>query len=394
MYHAIHLAEKRLLALWLNALRIFFMVFFMVLAGGLAFMSAYSIVASTEDVEVSMTSKKEIAPKDSITVAFNQAVEKNAVEEKIKISPSVETTLHWSKDGRELELRPEHFFEPGEKYELEMTVPAGFFKKKTREFKFSFRVEDFPQVFKVEAESAEDEELTKIKSDFNIYFDKSTRGYDVTFDMRPNKNFLYEVNEERTIFRIYSNDDLEHDTEYQMAVTVGLSLSDKKVKAPEKTVYSGSFRTEKKKPPIKKTPSPVVEDSEVVDHEARIEKGKYIDINLSEQHLSIFSDGERMGTYRISSGKRGMATPTGTFKVIKKTQRAWSHKYKLYMPFWMQFTGAGHGIHELPEWPGGYKEGVNHLGIPVSHGCVRLGVGPAETAYNFSEIGTPVVIHY
>jgi lipoprotein-anchoring transpeptidase ErfK/SrfK len=59
----------------------------------------------------------------------------------------------------------------------------------------------------------------------------------------------------------------------------------------------------------------------------------------------------------------------------------------------MQFTGAGHGIHELPEWKNGYKEGANHLGTPVSHGCVRLGVGPAAKVYGWAEVGTPIVIH-
>jgi len=115
---------------------------------------------------------------------------------------------------------------------------------------------------------------------------------------------------------------------------------------------------------------------------------------LSKQHLSMFEESRRLGTYRISTGKRGMATPTGNFKILAKRGRAWSAKYKLYMPYFMQFTGVGHGIHELPEWLGGYKEGAAHLGIPVSHGCVRLGIGPAEKVYNFSDIGIPVVVHY
>jgi len=63
------------------------------------------------------------------------------------------------------------------------------------------------------------------------------------------------------------------------------------------------------------------------------------------------------------------------------------------MPYWMAFTGAGHGIHELPEWPGGAKEGAGHLGIPVSHGCVRLGVGPAGTIYGWANIGDAVYVH-
>jgi lipoprotein-anchoring transpeptidase ErfK/SrfK len=29
----------------------------------------------------------------------------------------------------------------------------------------------------------------------------------------------------------------------------------------------------------------------------------------------------------------------------------------------------------------------------VSHGCIRLGIGPAETLYNWTEVGTPVYIY-
>ncbi|MBD3300624.1 MAG: L,D-transpeptidase family protein [Candidatus Moranbacteria bacterium] len=122
--------------------------------------------------------------------------------------------------------------------------------------------------------------------------------------------------------------------------------------------------------------------------------GKYIDVNLSTQLMSIYNDGILLGTYKVSTGKRGMATPTGTYAVLRKERRHWSHQYKLWMPYSLAFTGAGHYIHELPEWPNGYKEGQDHLGIPVSHGCIRLGVGPAEVVFNFSDVGTPIYIHY
>ncbi len=125
-----------------------------------------------------------------------------------------------------------------------------------------------------------------------------------------------------------------------------------------------------------------------------IKKGKYIDINLTKQILTIYEDGVNMGNYRVSTGKRVMPTPTGNFSILNKRKRAWSKKYKLFMPYFMGFTNQGHGIHELPEWPNGYKEGANHLGVPVSHGCVRMGVGPAETVYYWADIGTPVHIHY
>jgi hypothetical protein len=120
--------------------------------------------------------------------------------------------------------------------------------------------------------------------------------------------------------------------------------------------------------------------------------GKYIDIDLTKQLLTIFEGISQIGQYVISSGKASMPTPTGTGTVANKDPRAWSNKYGLWMPYWMGI-GGDYGIHELPEWPGGYKEGENHLGTPVSHGCVRLGVGAAQTVYNWTEIGIPVYIH-
>jgi lipoprotein-anchoring transpeptidase ErfK/SrfK len=121
--------------------------------------------------------------------------------------------------------------------------------------------------------------------------------------------------------------------------------------------------------------------------------GRYIEINLDQQMLYLFEGTNMVGSFRISSGKWSMPTPSGEFQILDKTPRAYSVKYGLYMPWWMAFTNQGHGIHELPEWPGGAKEGESHLGTPVSHGCVRLGVGAAQTAYDFAAVGTPVYVH-
>lgn len=121
-------------------------------------------------------------------------------------------------------------------------------------------------------------------------------------------------------------------------------------------------------------------------------EGKYIDVNLATQRLCTFEGQENKGCYTISSGKPSMPTPTGTFHIQNKNERQWSSKYGLWMPYWEAFSGD-YGLHELPEWPGGYKEGQDHLGHPVSHGCVRLGIGDAKTIFDWTEIGTPVYIH-
>ena len=121
--------------------------------------------------------------------------------------------------------------------------------------------------------------------------------------------------------------------------------------------------------------------------------GKYIEINLSEQTLYTLEGSNLIGSFRVSTGKWSMPTPIGEYAINSKDDRAYSQEYGLYMPYWMSFIGSQYGIHELPEWPGGAKEGEGHLGIPVSHGCVRLGVGSAKQVYDWAEIGTPVFIH-
>ena len=120
---------------------------------------------------------------------------------------------------------------------------------------------------------------------------------------------------------------------------------------------------------------------------------KFVQIDLAHQKLYLFENRELVNSFTISSGKIGMATPKGVHQIYNKALRPYSKLYGLYMPYWSAITPDGlYGIHELPEWPNGYKEGESHLGIPVSHGCIRLGVGAAKYVYEWAPIGTAVVI--
>lgn len=128
-----------------------------------------------------------------------------------------------------------------------------------------------------------------------------------------------------------------------------------------------------------------------------LEKGqvklpKRIEVNTGAQVLSYYLGGVRMGSFLISSGTAYMPTPKGHFSIINKHPKAWS-PYGLWMPYWMGLGTGRFGIHQLPIWPNGYREGEDHLGTPVSHGCIRLGIEPAEFLYNWAEVGTPVFIY-
>ncbi len=124
---------------------------------------------------------------------------------------------------------------------------------------------------------------------------------------------------------------------------------------------------------------------------------KRVEIDRAKQELTYFVGPYMVRVERASTGKPRTPTPVGTYTITAKRPRAWSKNARLWMPWWLNFTGprapAGlYAIHELPEWPSGKKEGADHLGKPVSGGCVRLGVGPAKALYDWADVGTTVVV--
>jgi len=117
-----------------------------------------------------------------------------------------------------------------------------------------------------------------------------------------------------------------------------------------------------------------------------------IEVNLKNQKLTYYVDGQAWKEFTISSGKPSTPTPRGVFKIVNKTKKAWSKTYGLWMPYWLGLDRGSIGIHELPVWPSGYHEGASHLGKPVSHGCIRLGIGSAQYLYDRIPVGTEVTI--
>lgn len=121
--------------------------------------------------------------------------------------------------------------------------------------------------------------------------------------------------------------------------------------------------------------------------------GRYIMVDLSAQRMHLVEGTTYHKTFIVSTGKWDMPTPTGEMQIHNHIKTAWSKRYGLYMDHWMAITSNGeYGIHQLPRWPGGKVEGTNHLGRPVSHGCIRLGPGDAEYVYNWAANGTKVII--
>lgn len=133
-----------------------------------------------------------------------------------------------------------------------------------------------------------------------------------------------------------------------------------------------------------------------INPDGRSDLYKYIEIDISKQELKFYQNGFEFGKYPVSTGTFQMPTPLGTFRIFYKSLVEYSNAYNLYMPHFMQFTRGGAGIHGLPYWKtakGIIYEGVNHLGLRVSHGCVRLPLDAAEKIYHWVNLGTTVIVH-
>jgi L,D-transpeptidase catalytic domain len=99
-----------------------------------------------------------------------------------------------------------------------------------------------------------------------------------------------------------------------------------------------------------------------------------ISVNKSTQRMLVSVDGQTRYDWRVSTGRAGYDTPGGVFKINRMDVDHHSKEYdNAFMPDSMFFDLHGHAIHGFNDVP--------HLGMAVSHGCVRL--SPANAAVLF-----------
>ena len=356
-------------------------------------MAVYTIQAQPNFLRTDISIEKisEIYPKEPVVINFSRAINSASFNGKIKISPGVNAKLAWSEGGKKLAITPDQFWNPESKYFVAIGEGENKFFAKTIPVVLEFSTTAYPKISGFSPGLGAKDVILDIEDPIIIDFEKSTEDFFIRFDINPLAEVTYQNNPEKTQFELLPKASLKGGQKYEVKIFAKY-IGD--VSDNFREIYSSSFETLLPKPQVWNNNYAARIEQAKAYTEAKILDGKYIDINLSAQVLSIFEGGKLLDSYMVSTGKRGMETPKGTYALSNKTPRAWSKVYGLFMPFWMALVPSGKfGIHELPEWPSGYKEGAAHLGIPVSHGCVRLGIGPAKRVYDWADIGTPVVVY-
>ena len=123
---------------------------------------------------------------------------------------------------------------------------------------------------------------------------------------------------------------------------------------------------------------------------------KRIMIDISEQRMQVYENGEIRNSYIVSTGISNSPTMAGIFQVQTHEINAYASNWDLWMPHFMGIyeavPGFMNGIHGLPLLSGGGRLWASSLGRPASYGCIILDLDAAEDLYNWAEDGVVVEI--
>lgn len=126
---------------------------------------------------------------------------------------------------------------------------------------------------------------------------------------------------------------------------------------------------------------------------------KLLRVDLSDQTVTLELDGVAIRTFQASTGAAATPTPVGNYEISLKQELRIGSKWPHYrMPNFMWFRAGGYGFHSLPYLANDngvfWEEAWDHIGVPVSHGCVRMLPDDSDFVFDFAEIGTSVTVQY
>lgn len=113
-----------------------------------------------------------------------------------------------------------------------------------------------------------------------------------------------------------------------------------------------------------------------------IREQRRIEIRLSEQRARLFDEsGNEIFSTRVSTGRKGFATPTGEFVITDKNRDWTSTIYHASMPYFQRLSCMDFGLHQgvVPNYP-------------ASHGCIRVPEGNAAKLFAITQAGDRVNI--
>src|SRR5688572_19708904 len=123
-----------------------------------------------------------------------------------------------------------------------------------------------------------------------------------------------------------------------------------------------------------------------------VTNGRWIEVNLAQQTLSVYENQQMVFATVIASGKEGTWTRPGLFQITEKKELETMSGYQGTPDFyylenvpWTMYFDKARALH------GAYWRAT--LGVAQSHGCVNLTVGDSHWLFNWAQEGDWVYVH-
>ena len=137
-------------------------------------------------------------------------------------------------------------------------------------------------------------------------------------------------------------------------------------------------------------------------HEAHDWGDTFLQVDLTEQHMWAFINGEMVFESPVVTGRPPeFNTPEGVYFILEMLSpnvliSPWldddgEPTYETHVYYWMRTTWSGHGFHDAP-WQETF--GGDHYQEYGSHGCTNLPLEAARELYGLIHHMMPVVVHY
>ena len=119
-------------------------------------------------------------------------------------------------------------------------------------------------------------------------------------------------------------------------------------------------------------------------------------VNIAEQKTYVYegskNDWTLAKTFTCSTGIEGKETPVGVFTVQNRAPWFFSPKYGQGGKYYVQFMG-NYLFHSIPFDSDKTTISDPTLGVPASHGCIRLSVEDSKWLYDNVKNGSKIIIY-
>lgn len=135
------------------------------------------------------------------------------------------------------------------------------------------------------------------------------------------------------------------------------------------------------KTPAKPTSKPVV---------------KRVVVSLQRQVITAYEGETSVYSADCVTGREGHLTPPGTYKVLEKDAKHYSRTYDAPMPWSVKFDIDWKALHGSPGvWLRSNLHalmGTSLIPALGSHGCVGMAESDAKWFFEWTRIGTPIIV--